>query len=163
MQDRPTRPGRPLLPRTARQATVDRLQQPARREALDFTGLAMVGSIRLLALCVRVGRDPLPELVQRFGGLETTRAFLAFADAVGTCWPDRVQVLRPCCGHLSPDEHTLATLAQHALAGDRAGFYRQIDGFVRADRHDRLFDLAAHMAATIQQCALANPASRHWR
>lgn len=153
------RPPASLLPRTARKATIDRLARTPTRSDLGFTGLAMVSAVRLLALCVKCGRDPVDTHMLQFGCLETARAFLDFADAAGNAWPDRVEVLRPCCMMLSPDEQTLAHMADRAIAGDRAGFSRQIEGYVRADRHDRLFDAAARFAALLHQSALAGRAS----
>lgn len=147
-----------LLPRTARKATIDRLARRPMRSDLGFTGLATVSAVRVLALCVQCGRDPVDAHMLQFGCLETTRAFLDLADLTGNAWPDRVEVLRPCCMMISPDEHTLATLAECAIAGDRAGFSRQIEGYVRADRHDRLFDAAARFAALLHQSALAGRA-----
>jgi hypothetical protein len=146
---------RSVLPRTARKAVIDRLVQVPLRSDLGFTGMATVSAVRLLAMCVRCGRDPLDAHLIQFGCLETTRAFLDFADLVGHSWPDRVQVLRPCCVMLSPDEWTLAQMAERAVAGDREGFGRHVEGFIRQDRHDRIFDAAARLTAMLHQSALA--------
>ncbi len=143
----------PLSTRPARQAVIDALREQPRRSALGFTGQATLAAFRLLALCSRAGRDPIVELARHFGCLETTRAFLAFADRAGHCWPDRVLVLRPCCIGISPDEQTLVGMAELALAGDREGFGALLHGFIRADRHDGLFAHAAHMAAALHQSA----------
>lgn len=144
-----------ILPRTARQAIIDRLREQPRRSALGFTGQATLAAFRLLAVSGRAGRDPMVELARHFACLETTRAFLAFADRAGTCWPDRVLVLRPCCIGLSPDEQTLVGMAELALAGDREGFGALLHGFIRSDRHDGLYAHAAHMAAALHQSAAA--------
>ena len=145
----PSRSLRNTLPRLAQAATIARLAEPPRLNALDQAGRAMVLAVRLLALNSRVGRDPLPDLLRHLQSVEATTAFIALADALGTRWPDRVQVLRPCCGLLSPDEATMAALASTARAGDRAAFCAQIDGFIRSDRHDRLFDLAVRLGAAL--------------
>ncbi len=113
-------------------------------------GQVVVRSVRLLAVTSRKGRDPLPHLVQRFASIEAAQTFIAFADRLGTCWPERVTVLRPCCGLLSPDEVTIAALAVQARSGNRDGFSRQLAGLVKPDRHDGLFDLAVRMVASIE-------------
>ena len=51
---------------------------------------------------------------------------------------------------MSPDERTFAAMARTATAGDRDGFSRILDGFVRADRHERLFAATLDAVAALQ-------------
>jgi hypothetical protein len=132
-----------------REAILEQLRCPPPVQDLSYAGLRTVSAIRLLAICGKAGRDPLLELTQRFGRITTAKAFIAFADQVGSFWPGDVQVMRPCARLLSPDEATLAQMADAALAGDREGFRRVLSGFVRADRHDRLYDRAAQMVSQL--------------
>lgn len=116
-------------------------------------------AVRILAVCSRIGKDPLPDLLHHLETVDRVRCFLAFADAVGTCWPDRVQVLRPCCALASPDEMTIAALVEAASMADRLAFSRQIEGLVRPDRQERLFDHAVRLAASLMRPARAGPSS----
>ena len=163
MPQPPSRPAASPLPRLAQAVTIARLQQIGQLAPLDPIARAVIGAIRLLAVNSRLGRDPLPDLVQRFVSIEAARAFIAFADRVGTCWPERVQVLRPCCGLLSPDEATIAALVSAAAAGERLAFTRQIEGFVRPDRHDALFDLAVRLVASLQDSGTLGADHGLWR
>lgn len=139
-----------LSTQEGRNALIASLREPPHIGGLSYLALKTVTAIRLLALCARTGQDPLGELTRRFGCVTTAKHFLAFADLAGTYWPESVRVLRPCCRALSPDEATLGQMSDAAAAGDRARFARVLDGFVRADRHDALFDRAAAMVAAIQ-------------
>jgi len=109
----------------------------------------MISSFRLLALCAKAGRDPLLELTHRYACLTTAKAFLDFADAIGACWPENVTVARPCCPVLTPDEATIVSMVDAARSGRREGFDAAIDGFVRRERHDRLYVRATAYAALV--------------
>ena len=159
----PSRPTGNPLPRVSRAAIIERLQRVGQLGELDPVACHVVTAIRLLAINSRMGRDPLPALLQWLISVDAARAFLAFADRLGTCWPERVQVLRPCCGLLSPDEATIAAMASCALAGDRAGFDRQLDGLVRPGRHDDLFDRAVRLVASLHDGGGIGPESSYWR
>ncbi|RJY09765.1 hypothetical protein [Aurantiacibacter aquimixticola] len=101
--------------------------------------------IRWLALCSRRRHDPIVELTRRLGSITAAKAFIDFADLAGRCWPENITVLRPCCSVLSPDETVFVDMIEAARMGDRAAFSSALDGFIRADRHDRLY--AAAVAA----------------
>ena len=157
---RPT--GNPL-PRLSRAAIIERLQRVSLLGELDPVARHVVTAIRVLAINSRLGRDPLPSLLHWLITVDAARAFLALADRLGTCWPERVQVLRPCCRLLSPDEATIAAMATCAQAGDRAGFAEQLDGLVRPDRHDGLFDRAVRLVASLHDGSAIRPDSLDWR
>ncbi len=160
MYDPPRRPSGKLPASLAPAIAIARLAQVPRLCDQEAIGQVVVRSVRLLAVTSRKGRDPLPHLVQRFASIEAAQTFIAFADRLGTCWPERVTVLRPCCGLLSPDEATIAALATQAMSGNRDGFAGQLAGLVRPDRHDGLFDLAVRMVASMQAGGL--PDEGYW-
>ena len=137
----------------ARRALIARLEQPPRLTQCGPAGRSVVTAIRILAAHSSRGSDALPDLLRHFGDVHAMRCFLGFADAAGEAWPERVQVLRPCCGLASPDEVTLAALVTAAARGSRAAFVQQIDGLVPAARHDALFDAAVRLAASLPDAA----------
>jgi hypothetical protein len=59
-------------------------------------------------------------------------------------WPEAFVVGRACCQRLSPDEATLALLADAGQRRDLAGFDAAIAGLVRPDRHESLWDAFTH-------------------
>tara|TARA_E500000305_G_scaffold22969_1_gene17338 strand:+ start:125 stop:532 length:408 start_codon:yes stop_codon:yes gene_type:complete len=130
-------------------ATVAQLMATPMTADLSFTGARIVADFRLLALCAKARRDPVLELLQRNACLTTAKAFLDLADTIGACWPENVTVARPCCPVVTPDEATIANMVDAARAGERERFSGQIDGFVRADRHDRLYARATVYASLI--------------
>lgn len=144
--------GRPARGRDgalAGQAMVASLAVPLGVEKLSLRGLKTVAAIRVLALCSRAERDPLLELAHRFGCLATAKALIAFAQMAARFWPEDLLVLRPCCRLLSADEWTLAQLVDAAASGDRAPFARALDGLVRRERHEPLFDRSALLAGML--------------
>lgn len=138
------------LAHAARTAIIDAMREPPRTQDLTMTGLKAVMATRLLAVCNTSSHDPLLELTRRFACITTAKAFIAFANDIGACWPENVKVLRPCCGLVSPDEMTIARLADHARMGNRPAFGQIIDGLIRTDRHDRLYTSAAEFAVHLQ-------------
>ena len=134
----------------ARDLLVAKLARQKGIHDLSYLALKTVSATRLLAVCARTGRDPLLDLTQRFACITTAKAFIAFADLCGAYWPESVQVLRPCCRSVSPDEWTLAQLVDHAAHADRDGFGAVLAGFVRQDRHEPLFDRTVELAAHMQ-------------
>ncbi|MFC3101351.1 hypothetical protein [Altererythrobacter lauratis] len=144
---RPCRPSS-AASQPARSALVERLAQPPRLEDCGPLGRDTVRAIRMLAAHSSRGSDPLPDLLRHLHGVDAVRCLIGFADAVGNAWPERVQVLRPCCGLASPDEVTLAAMVSAAAKGDRRDFGHQIAGFVSSAHHDVLFDLAVRLAAS---------------
>lgn len=144
------RPCRPesAASNSARRALVDRLAKPPRLADCGPLGLAMVRAIRMLAAHSSRGSDPLPDLLRYLGSVDAVRCLIGFADVAGNAWPERVQVLRPCCGLASPDEVTLAAMVMAASRADRWAFGHQLAGFVAPVHHDALFDAAVRLAAS---------------
>lgn len=140
----------PNTPSSATLERVARLVQPTPLASLSWIALRTVSATRLIAVCARGGRDPLVELTRRLGDVTTARVFLHFANLVGAYWPEDVQVMRPCCCVLSPDEMTLAVMADCAASGSREDFSAVLDGFVRTDRHEELYDRTTVMIAHLQ-------------
>ena len=149
MERRPGAGFKAVTDHAKRQALIDRLRQPPVIGSLSYAGLRTVASFRLLAVCSNAGGDPMLELTQRFGCAATAKAFLVLADRVGRYWPDDVNLTRPCARVLSPDEKTLAQMVDAALVGDRPGFGRLLSGFVRNDRHEKLYQPAVELAALL--------------
>lgn len=137
-------------PAVARAVTIERLCRLPGIEDLSYLGYRTVSAIRLMAICGKAERDPLVELTRRFGSVTAAKAFLDFADLAGACWPERLAVMRPCCRIISHDEATLAAMADCAGRGDRTGFEAVLTGFVRPDRHERLFSSAAQAMAELR-------------
>ena len=109
--------------------------------------MRFVLGIRWLALCSRKGHDPVSELTARLGSVTAAKAFLDFADLAGAYWPEPVQVMRPCCVSMTPDESVFAAMAQAAQSNDREAFSRTLHGFIRQGRHEALFDAAVEAFA----------------
>ena len=150
MENPPRNKSSAPLPRMRRAVTIDTLRKAPDISCLSYVGIKTVAATRFLAMSNRAGRDGLLELLQRFSCIATAKAFLSFADAVGASWPDNVMVMQPCCKCLSTDEFTLAKMAEAAIAGNREGFSAVLDGFVRKDRHDRLYALATDFVTVMQ-------------
>lgn len=106
-------------------------------------------AIRLIALCAQNGRDPVGELTCQIGSVPAARAVLELADCAGQAWPENVQVFKPCCCMVSPDENTFVGMINAALAGDRAAFTRTIEGFISRNQHDRLYAHAVEAVALL--------------
>ena len=122
--------------------TVARLARPTDIRVQPVAAMRLVLVMRWQPLFARAEREPLGELAARFGSVGAARASLEFARRVAAAWPERFAVNRPCCPKLTPDEHTVALMAIAAAAGNRAAFAAALDGFVRPQRHERLFDAA---------------------
>lgn len=116
--------------------------------SLALPALHVVMTLRLCALMERAGRDPLTELATRYHSVAAAKASLELADTISRCWPAPYQSARPCSMGMTPDEATLAAMVRAALGGDRQAFDAALSGFVRADRHEALFD------ATVQAVVL---------
>jgi hypothetical protein len=127
-------------PTAATRATIARLAQPPRAADLHPIAARFVYALRLIALHERARRDPVPELAARLGNVEIAAKSLTLAQAVQDCWPENVHISPFCCGLLSHDEATLGALVGSAAMRDRPGFERAIEGLVRRERVDRLWD-----------------------
>jgi hypothetical protein len=104
----------------------------------------LVQAFRLCALAARDRSDPLPALALRMGNCEAACAVHDLVQAVVRAWPEPFVVGRACCQRLSPDEATLAKLADAGQRRDRTAFGAAIEGLIRADRHERLWDGFTH-------------------
>jgi hypothetical protein len=139
-------PERPTPPTTARDI-IARLAAPPRVEALGPIGGRFVHALRLIALHERVGRDPVPELSVRLGGVEIAAKALMLAHTISASWPESIHVSRFCCRLLSHDETTIGLFVDAAANGDRHGFEGALSGLIRADRMSRLWEGALALAA----------------
>jgi hypothetical protein len=123
------------------------LAVPPRVEALGPIGGRFIHALRLIALHERVGRDPVPELAVRLGGVEIAAKALILAHAISASWPENIHISRFCCRLLSHDETTIGLFVDAAANGDRMGFEGVLAGLVRADRMPRLWEGALALAA----------------
>jgi hypothetical protein len=145
-------PSRPLAARF--HATVARLARLGDVRSLTLPALHVVMTMRLCGLMERAGRDPLTELATRYRSVAAAKASLALAETIALCWPAPYQAARPCSMGMSPDESTLAAMARAALGGDRRAFDASLEGFVRRDRHERLFDATVRTVVLLERtCA----------
>lgn len=134
-------------PSTAAQSIVAALAAPPRVEALGPIGGRFVHALRLIALHERMGRDPVPELAVRMGGVEGAAKALILAQAISAIWPENIVVSRFCCCLLSHDEATIGAFVDAAAMGDRLGFEGALTGLIRTDRMHRLWEDAMALAA----------------
>jgi hypothetical protein len=131
-------------------AIIAALARPADIRSLPLPALHLVMTLRMCSLIDRAGRDPLAELATRLHSVAAAKAAIDVAEAVTRCWPEPYLASRPCALKLTPDEATIAAMARAALAADRGAFTRAVTGFVRADRHERLFALTVEAVALLQ-------------
>lgn len=146
MSDRP-------LPTTTTRAIIAALSEPPRVDMLGPIGGRFVHALRLIALHERVGRDPVPELAVRLGGVEIAAKSLMLAHAISASWPENIHVSRFCCRLLSHDEATIGMFVDAAANGDRHGFESALAGLIRADRMPRLWEAALALAAAEMRAA----------
>lgn len=125
------------------------LAEPPRLSGLSVRTAKVVMAIRLIAVCAANRRDPVAELTCRIGSVPAARAMLDFADVAGSSWPESVRVFRPCCCTLSPDETVFAGMAEAAARADRKAFGEHLAGFIRPERHDRLYNHAVEAVALL--------------
>ncbi|WP_086606281.1 DNA-directed RNA polymerase subunit beta' [Erythrobacter donghaensis] len=128
-------------------ATIARLAVAPRVEDLGPIGGRFVHALRLIALHERMGRDPVPELAVRLGGVEVAAKALILAQTIAASWPENIHVSRFCCRLLSHDETTIGMFVDAAAQGDRYGFEGALGGLVRSDRMPRLWEGALALAA----------------
>lgn len=125
------------------------LARPQDVRGLNLTGLHMVMAMRLCALFENAGRDPVPDLAQRYRSVEAACAVHGLVATIKQVWPEPFMVNRPCCLSMTPDEATLAMLVRAATAANRPLFSDAIAGLVRADRHHTLYQSTIHAAALL--------------
>lgn len=134
-------------PTTAARQTIAALAAPPRIERLGPVAGRFIHALRLIAIHERIGRDPVPELAAKLGGVEIAAKALMMAHLIATVWPENIHVSRFCCRLLSHDEATIGAFVDAAAAGDRMGFEAAITGLIRADRAPRLWEAALALAA----------------
>jgi len=134
-------------PSATTQNIIAELAVPPRVETLGPIGGRFLHALRLIALHERMGRDPVPELAIRMGGVEVAAKALMLAHAVSASWPENIHVSRFCCRLLSHDEATIGAFVDAAARGDRVGFEDALTGLIRTDRMHRLWDSALALAA----------------
>ena len=125
-------------------ATSAVLARPPVLQAQSSPAQALVHAFRLCALAARDGTDPVAALALRLCNCEAAHAVHDLVRAVTRAWPEAFVVGRACCQRLSPDEATLAALADAARWRDRAGFDAAVAGLIRPDRHEPLWDAFTH-------------------
>jgi hypothetical protein len=134
-------------PTTAARQTIAALAAPPRIERLGPVAGRFIHALRLIAIHERIGRDPVPELAAKLGGVEIAAKALMMAHLIAAVWPENIHVSRFCCRLLSHDEATIGAFVDAAAAGDRMGFEAAITGLIRADRAPRLWEAALSLAA----------------
>lgn len=134
-------------------ATIAALRRPHDIRGLSLNALHLVMAMRLCALFERAGRDPVPDLAQRYRSVEAACAVHGLVRTIVHTWPEPFMVNRPCCLAMTPDEVTLAGMTRSAIAADRAGFAAMLDGFVRNDRHEALHEATRHAVASLSAVA----------
>lgn len=134
-------------PTTAARQTIAALAAPPRIERLGPVAGRFIHALRLIAVHERIGRDPVPELAAKLGGVEIAAKALMMAHLIAAVWPENIHVSRFCCRLLSHDEATIGAFVDAAAAGDRMGFEAAIAGLIRADRAPRLWEAALSLAA----------------
>lgn len=130
-------------------AMIESLGCPQDVRGLSLKGLHMTMAMRLCALFEASGRDPLPDLAQRYRSIEAACAVHGLVQTIKRVWPEPFMVNRPCCLAMTPDETTLVALSRAAVSGKREAFSEAITGFVRADRHDALYNATIHAVALL--------------
>lgn len=116
---------------------------------LTLTALHTVMAMRLCAVFEAAARDPVPDLARRYHSIEAACAVHGLVATIRQVWPEPFMVSRPCCLRMTPDETTLAAMVRAATAADRARFANAIAGFVRADRHNALYEATLHAVALL--------------
>jgi hypothetical protein len=142
--------GIPLGQGAARYAAqTEALRRPQDVRGLTLKGLHLTMAMRLCALFEASARDPVPDMAQRYRSIEAACAVHGLVQTIKQLWPEPFMVNRPCCLAMTPDETTLAALARAASAGQREAFSKAVTGFVRADRHEALYNATIHAVALL--------------
>jgi hypothetical protein len=134
-------------PTTAASRTIAALAASPRIESLGSFAGRFIHALQLIAIHERLGRDPVPELAVRLGGVEVAAKALILAHTIAIVWPENIHVSRFCCRLLSHDEATIGAIVDAAARGDRHGFEAAVTGLIRADRAPRLWEASLALAA----------------
>lgn len=132
-------------PTAASKATIAELARPGTVKEVHPIAARFVYSLRLIAVHQRAKRDPLPELATRLSSVNIAAKTLALAQTVLAVWPENIHVSRFCCCKLTHDEMTIAAMIEGAAARDRKEFNRAVEGLIRPDRVNRLWDNALEL------------------
>jgi hypothetical protein len=124
----------------AARATIADLAKSRLVQNLNPVSARFVYSLRLIALHKRANRDPVPELAARLNSVEVAAKALGLAETVSAIWPENIHVSRFCCCKLTHDEATIAEGIECALHRDRISFDQTIEGLIRSDRMEKLWD-----------------------
>lgn len=127
-------------PSASAQQVVAALGVMPRVDGLGPIAARFIHALRLIALHERFGRDPVPDLAVRLGGVEVAAKALILSQAIAASWPENICVSRFCCGLLSHDEVTIGGFIEAAAHRDRAGFEAMLAGLVRPERMHRLWE-----------------------
>ncbi|NQX93954.1 MAG: DNA-directed RNA polymerase subunit beta' [Erythrobacter sp.] len=139
-----SKPTRPVIDTSA---ILEKMAEPVLLFSLSPVAARFIHALRLIALHERVKRDPVPELAMRLGALDVAAKALALSQTVAATWPENVHVSRFCCQRLTHDEATIGTLIELTWSRDRAGFGAQIEGLIRPERVDRLWEAVLDLVA----------------
>jgi hypothetical protein len=113
--------------------------QPRDIRQLPIAAIHAVMAMRLCVICHKADRDPVDDLLQRFGNDLAVRRFQVVFEVIGTAWPDAFTVSRPCCSMLSPDESMFANMMMSVAAQNRAAFDIETRDMLDSDVRETLF------------------------
>ncbi|UAB78252.1 DNA-directed RNA polymerase subunit beta' [Erythrobacter sp. SCSIO 43205] len=133
------------IPTAASKAVIAKLAEPRALASLNPIAARFVYSLRLIALHQRAKRDPVPELAARLHSVNVAAKSLALSQTVCAVWPEHIHVSRFCCCKLTHDEVTIATAIEAVADRDRAAFDRALEGLLRPDRIERVWDNASDL------------------
>lgn len=119
--------------------TIRRLTQSRTLRHTPPPAAQIILGLRLCVLLYKCGRNPVPELEQKFGSMAAARRFGIVVEAIGQMWPDPFAVSPPCCPMLSFDESLLSDAAEAAAAQDRVSFDRLTAEMLGGDARETLF------------------------
>lgn len=143
----------PDAPSAAIRKRVSALATPPRVASLGPIAGRFLHALRLIALHERLGRDPVPELAVRLGGVEVAAKSLILAQTISACWPENIHVSRFCCRLMSHDEATIGAFVDAAALADRAAFQAALAGLVRPDGMHRLWENTPALVAAEMRAA----------
>ena len=132
-------------PSTSANDCIVQLARPLEISSVPPSAARFVYALRLIALHERVGRDPVPELASRLGSVDVAAKALAFTQCLTSSWPENIHVSRFCCQMLSHDEATISAVIESALDCNYEGMERTLQGLVRTDRFQRLWEAALEL------------------
>lgn len=143
-------PSAALRPQTKDfQDLLESLRRPVVASRFSPAAVTLVLAMRLAARNVARRSDPVVDLTTRLGSFTAARAVMDFAHGCSLAWPERATINRPCCHTLTPDETVFAQMAEAARRADRLGFTALLEGLVRRERQERLFNVTLQAVTAI--------------